>query len=180
MAVDAASRPGSGLDTPPTFGQRTLTGPPRTAPPMSDAFRRTLPLPALIYGATGVLPFLAGLAIAVAGRTPEQQQFGLNLFVVYSAVILSFLGGIRWGVRLPAPDWRHLGLSVMPSLIAAGCLLLDRQHALPMLALAFAVVGLFDVTRGTHALWPAWFKRLRLHLTLAVVSLHLALIVALG
>lgn len=147
---------------------------------MSDPFRRTLPLPALAYGVTGVLPFLAGLSIAVAGHTPEQRQFGLDLFVIYGGVILSFLGGIRWGVHLPAPDWRSLGLSVMPSLIAAGCLLLDRHHALPMLALAFAVVGLFDVTRGTHALWPAWFKRLRLHLTLAVVSLHLALIVALG
>jgi hypothetical protein len=147
---------------------------------MSDPFRRTLPLPALAYGVTGVLPFLAGLSIAVAGHTPEQRQFGLDLFVIYGGVILSFLGGIRWGVHLPAPDWRSLGLSVMPSLIAAGCVLLDRHHALPMLALAFAVVGLFDVTRGTHALWPAWFKRLRLHLTLAVVSLHLALIVALG
>lgn len=147
---------------------------------MSDAFRRTLPLPALVYGATGVLPFVMGLWLAIAGRTPEQQRFGLDLFVIYGGVILSFLGGIRWGVRLPAPDWRHLGMSVMPSLIAVGCLLLDREHALPMLALAFAVVGLFDVTRGTHALWPAWFKRLRLHLTLAVVSLHLALIVALG
>jgi hypothetical protein len=146
---------------------------------MSDPFRRTLPLPALVYGATGVLPFAAGLVLFIAGRTPAQQQFGLNLFVCYSAVILSFLGGIRWGVRLPAPDWRHLGMSVMPSLIAVGCLLLEARHALPLLALAFAMVGLFDVSRGTHALWPAWFKRLRLHLTLAVVSLHLALIVAL-
>lgn len=146
---------------------------------MSDPFRRTLPPPALAYGATGILPFAAGLALVATGRTPEMRQFGLDLFVVYGGVILSFLGGIRWGVRLPAPDWRHLGLSVMPSLIAAGCLLLDRIQALPLLALSFALVGLFDVTRGTHALWPAWFKRLRLHLTLAVVSLHLALIVAL-
>ncbi|MCU0754961.1 MAG: DUF3429 domain-containing protein [Xanthomonadales bacterium] len=146
---------------------------------MSDPFRRTLPLPALVYGATGVLPFAAGLLILLFGRNPEQRQFGVELFVVYSAVILSFLGGIRWGVRLPAPDWRDLGLSVMPSLIAAGCLLLEPARALPLLALAFATVGLFDVLRGTHALWPAWFKRLRLHLTLAVVSLHLALIVAL-
>ena len=126
-------------------------------------------------GMLGVLPFLLALLLAFFGKTPEQRELGARVFVLYSGIILSFLGGIRWGAALPSPSFRLLALAVGPSLLAFGSLLLPLATAVVVLAVSFAVVGLVDSTRGTHALWPQWFKDLRLRLSVAVVFLHVAL-----
>jgi hypothetical protein len=126
-------------------------------------------------GAAGVVPFLLALLLAFFGRTPEQRELGARAFVLYSGIILSFLGGIRWGAALPAPSLRLLALAVSPSLLAFGALLLPLAPAVVILAVSFAVVGLVDSTRGAHALWPQWFKQLRMRLSIAVVCLHAVL-----
>ena len=126
-------------------------------------------------GGLGVLPFLMALLLAFFGKTPEQRELGARAFVLYSGIILSFLGGIRWGAALPSPSFRLLALAVGPSLLAFGSLLLPLAPAVVILALSFAVVGLVDSTRGAHALWPLWFKTLRLRLSVAVVFLHAVL-----
>jgi len=129
-------------------------------------------------GAGGILPFAGATLIFLFARTPEQRQFGLQAFCVYSAVILSFLGGIRWGAALPAPSSRLLFRAIMPSLIAAGCLLLPPNYAVPLLGASFLMLGWSDSTHVEHALWPRWFKRLRLILSVAVVCLHLVMLLA--
>ncbi len=126
-------------------------------------------------GACGILPFAGATLIYLFARTPEQRQFGLQAFCVYSAVILSFLGGIRWGTALPLPSFKLLFRAIMPSLIAAGCLLLPPNYAVPLLGAAFLMLGWSDSTRAVHALWPLWFKRLRLMLSVAVICLHLVM-----
>lgn len=126
-------------------------------------------------GAAGLVPFLLALLLAFFGRTPEQRELGARAFVLYSGVILSFLGGIRWGAALPAPSFRLLALAVGPSLLAFGALLLPLAPAVVILGVSFAVVGLVDSTRGAHALWPQWFKQLRMRLSIAVVCLHAVL-----
>lgn len=135
-----------------------------------------VPKAAAWLGWAGVLPFLAMLLLAVLGKTPEQRALGLKAFVAYSVVISSFLGGVRWGAALPAPQLRRLTMAVMPALIAFMLLLIPPADALRFLALLFIVLAIFDVARGSHALWPAWFKRQRLHLSVAVVTLHLVLL----
>ena len=134
---------------------------------------------AIWLGHAGLLPFLALLLLALFGGTPAQRQLGLQGFVAYSAVILSFLGGVRWGAALVWPQTRALLLAVLPALIASGLLLLPPREALPLLTVAFAVVGLFDVRRRSAPNWPSWFVRLRLQLSVAVVVMHLTLILAL-
>ena len=52
----------------------------------------------LVWGATA----LAGLALAVALTRGPMQDLALRAFLVYGAVILSFLGGIRWGAAARA------------------------------------------------------------------------------
>lgn len=125
------------------------------------------------YGFAGVVPFGVGLALIYLGQTETQRALGHDLFVYYGAVILSFLGGIRWGAALSRPSGKALGLSVAPSLLALMALLLERELGLQVLAAGFAVVGLFDVLRRTESTWPQWFKQLRMRLTIAVVALHL-------
>jgi hypothetical protein len=130
-------------------------------------------------GLAGLTPFIAALLLALLARNDAQRALGLQAFVAYAAVILSFLGGIRWGAALTAPSFRLLGLAVLPSLLAFGLLLLPPREALPLFALGFAVVGGFDVLRRVTPNWPGWFRTLRLQLSVAVVALHLVLIVAL-
>jgi hypothetical protein len=120
-----------------------------------------------------MIPFMLSALLYLFARTPEQRLFSLQAFSIYSAVILSFLGGIRWGAALPLPSFRLLLRAVLPSLIAAGCLLLPATDAIAILGITFFVLGWTDCTRSAHALWPHWFKRLRLMLSVAVVSMHL-------
>ena len=135
-----------------------------------------IPKAALILGSTGVLPFLFCVIVASFAHSPIARTTALQGFVSYGAVILSFLGGVRWGAALAFPSPRLLMLAIAPSLLAAGCLLIPLARAVPLLGLGFLVVGLFDAMRGEHALWPHWYKRLRLQLTIAVVALHIVLV----
>lgn len=139
-----------------------------------------IPRPAWWLGLAGLIPFLAGLAILLFGATPAQRLVGERLFVYYSATILAFLGGVRWGAALASPSWRALSLAVAPSLIAFGALLLDRRAAVVVLGLTFAVVGAADVARRASPSWPAWYRRLRLTLTVGVVALHVLMLHALA
>jgi hypothetical protein len=148
-------------------------------PGQMDSSASTHVHPGRLHGLAGLLPFVAALLLALLARNDDQRALGLQAFVAYAAVILSFLGGIRWGAALTAPSFRLLGLAVLPSLLAFGLLLLPPREALPLFALGFAVVGGFDVLRPADAHWPGWFRTLRLQLTVAVVALHLLLIVAL-
>jgi hypothetical protein len=131
-----------------------------------------IPPPALWLGLVGLLPFVAGLFALMFGTTPAQHLVGERLFLYYAATILAFLGGVRWGAALADPTWRSLSLAVAPSLIAFGALLLDIRPALVVLAATFVVVGAADAGRRATIGWPAWYRRLRIMLTVGVVALH--------
>jgi hypothetical protein len=131
-----------------------------------------IPPPALWLGLAGLLPFLAGLFTVMFGATPAQHLAGERIFLYYAATILAFLGGVRWGAALASPTWRALSLAVAPSLIAFGALLLDPGPALLALGVTFAVVGAADAGRRTTPQWPAWYRRLRIMLSVGVVTLH--------
>jgi hypothetical protein len=134
---------------------------------------QSMPAAAKTLGIAGLVPFLAATLLFLFANKPEQRALGLQAFCFYSAIILSFLGGVRWGAALPLPAFQLLLRAVLPSLVAFACLLATPERALPFLCLAYMAVGWSDSTRATHALWPEWYKRLRLALTVAVVSLHL-------
>lgn len=144
---------------------------------------RAIPLSALLLGAAGVLPFAALAAAALLGLEwrygfpPGMARTGL---VAYGAVILSFLGGVRWGLALKHGAEHQTGLlvvSVLPSLAAWLALMLPRPHDLTLLIACFLALAVADfaMVRRGHA--PAWYATLRLLLTAAVV---LVLIVALA
>jgi len=132
---------------------------------------------ALVLGWAGVLPFaaLAGLAFV-----PEFHARALSAFLAYSVVILSFLGGVRWGRALAAgAGVGQYARSVLPSLWgwAAWCLLAPAP-ALAALAAGFVLAGAWDA-RGDALPAPDAFRRLRLGLGLAVVACHALALAAL-
>ncbi|WP_291206039.1 DUF3429 domain-containing protein [Hyphomonas sp.] len=128
-----------------------------------------IPAAPLMLTAAGVLPFAAGAGVMwMARENPVlQAQAGLTL-LVYGAVILSFLGGLRWGAEVVArgDDGPRAGVlicSVIGSLTGWGLVLYGVLGALDWqvyaaAAAAHVVHGFWDT--GTVVI-PAWMRRLR-------------------
>ncbi len=141
---------------------------------------RQIPTSAAWLGALGVVPFAVLALFAMLSERASVRELMLTAFVAYSAATMAFLGGIRWGAALTVPGWRPFILAVMPMLWAVGCLLVLPQDAVRVLALLYAVMGIFDVMRRPAPEWPAWFMQLRARLSGAVVVIHGALIAAMA
>ncbi|MFP4137731.1 MAG: DUF3429 domain-containing protein [Halomonas sp.] len=147
---------------------------------ITDARGRATCLP-LLLGLAGLLPFLASAAAAWLAPI-AWQVVAINAFLYYAAVILSFLGGIQWGVAISleaagSPGFRaRLVLSMAPSLIAWPALLLHPFTGAWVLALGFVVVRLHELGRDSRELLPDWFQSLRNVLTAVVLACHGAVI----
>ena len=118
-----------------------------------------------ICGLLGLAPFWA-LPAAVA-IWPSRTDQTVVIVATYAALILSFLGGARWGMALQAdePAPRAVALSMAPTLVAWGLLIFPHaSHRLQLFGLAavLVLVGLWDLTSPQA---PAWYQRLRLMLT---------------
>lgn len=140
----------------------------------------TMPRLPLFLGLAGLVPFVA-LALAIA--TGSGWRLGItmmaSMLAQYAAVILAFLGGIRWGLALRLPVGLRRStlfvLSVIPALTGWFALALKRPFDLAVLALALLSLGLADQALSRDGTAPAWFGRLRLILTfVAVLSLAVA------
>jgi hypothetical protein len=121
-----------------------------------------LPLVAWAYGAAGLIPFVGCAAADILGLVPGHAWWRLAL-LIYSAIILSFLGGARWGLalaRLPARA-SVIALSMAPSIAGFFLLLVPpdlQKGALLGAALAHALQWFWDV-RAKDA--PPGYGRLR-------------------
>jgi len=97
---------------------------------------------ALWLGYAGLIPFVAGAALS--WQLPaEWRPFTVAALSAYAAVIVSFLGGIHWGIGFrDGTPWLFVW-GVLPSLVAAAALMLSPRHALSihalMLLLCYAV-----------------------------------------
>lgn len=138
--------------------------------PMSRSDVPDLPPGAAALGWGGVLPF-AGLA--AGAWSPEWQGFAVQGFVAYAALILSFLGGVRWGRAMAAGAGTfQFGLAVLPSLWGwLAWLALPPMAALAVLGAGFALVGWWDGRFDALAA-PSAFRRLRRGLSAVVVGCH--------
>jgi hypothetical protein len=131
---------------------------------------RSIPPIVLFYGLAGLIPFLA-MPLGTWLAPDWRWQFNEAL-LWWSAIILSFLGGARWGaaVQAPAPDPRLIGLAMLPSIAGWAILLLPptmRVAQFLALATALALHLLWDARSGGL---PGWYGRLRLVLTGGAVS----------
>ena len=136
-----------------------------------------VPSAAKWLGALGAIPFVL-LALAgpiIEASFHERIHFGL---ATYGAVILSFLGGIHWGLAIAdsgsvqsnGATFARLGISVVPSIVGWGALLLSRPIGLLVLAAAFLGLLLFDLHASRKTQTPAWYPKLRWPLTVVVAA----------
>jgi hypothetical protein len=138
----------------------------------------TIPGSARLLGFGGLLPFAAAALVALSAEGALRAQ-ALAALIAYGAVILSFLGGIRWGLAMAAPDQdalaARLAFSVVPSLAGWVALLLPAGPGLVLLALGFLAMLAAD----RHvAEAPGWYPRLRLPLSLGAAGALLLGLVA--
>lgn len=144
-----------------------------------------VPAIAAWLGGLGAVPFVA-LAVAMLGLDGLTRAFVVQALLGYGAVILSFLGGIHWGMAIapratPAGAGlaRRLAWSVVPSLVGWAALLVPPVTGLFALAAAFAAMLGIDLQATKLGAAPAWYPVLRVPLTLAVVAALVAAAVAL-
>jgi len=141
-----------------------------------SALRSPVPRPALVYALAGLLPFLGCTALVFLSG--DDTQVAVAVEALYAAVILSFLGGARWGIEIQrvSPRAGVITLAMAPSVLGFGAALwtmggdqgANAATGLGVLAVLFIATGLWDVTSPDV---PDWYPRLRIALTLAVVSL---------
>ena len=166
---------------------------------------QSIPFPALVLGISGLIPFVVSaillafpqwsssliVAFLPLSSTPENpvnaqtlsalDQLAVFSLGAYAAVILSFLGGVRWGNLLNdktrLKQWSPLTLSVVPSLIAWPALLLPPFWMLSLLAIGLVLQYTLDVEALRRKELPAWFGKLRLILTTgAILSLLVGIV----
>lgn len=130
------------------------------------------PTPPLVLGISGLIPFVSFPALMFMSNVymPDMAMAQAT----YGAVILSFLGGIRWGTCISynsiiKPDWNNLGLAVLPSLVGWSALQLSCPASTMVLAGSFAYLAYHDMSYPPYL---PWFKALQLLLTgIAVLAL---------
>ena len=126
------------------------------------------PLSVLVYGLLGIIPFwLLPMTELLA---PSWTGVAVVVEAAYAALILSFLGGARWGlaVREAAPNPVAVGLAMTPTLAGLAVLVFTHGETL-LLALAAALTlswGWDFIAKDA----PPWYGRFRTVLTLGAVG----------
>jgi hypothetical protein len=123
-----------------------------------------MPALTLVYGLLGLVPFLA--PPAAGWLFPGLKDQAALVLSVYAALILSFLGGARFGFAHANPPAPALTISISMLPAIAGLLALAMPLPwvvkLPALAAALAALWIWDIR---SAGLPTWYPALRTILT---------------
>ncbi|MBB5321099.1 DUF3429 family protein [Marinobacter oulmenensis] len=130
---------------------------------------------AILVGLAGLIPFIGG--VLGLFLLPDRSVAILAWFYLYSAGILAFMAGIYWPIAMQLEENRTYPQSPLVTMllsqvffVAAGVgLLLETPEKIVLYTLAFALLYLVDV-RWMRQFWPDWYLKLRLGLTVVVVS----------
>ena len=138
----------------------------------------SIPLALWVIALLALVPF-PGSALVYCYGPPSARTGALTTLMAWSAVVLSFLGGVRWGLvtREPLPRWTRQAFSALCAL-AALVVFLGRGNApdtwiLGGFIAAFLIQWLFDHQTPDS---PSRYPMLSTSVTgAACVSLALAL-----
>ncbi|UFU11079.1 DUF3429 domain-containing protein [Ideonella dechloratans] len=123
------------------------------------------PLRARQYGHAGLIPFVFGTLLLWLVYPDLQPWVALGL-AAYGAVIVSFLGGIHWGLAMSAgaPGQRAFGWAMVPPLVAWLALVMPAHAGLVVLGVMLVVCYLVDRRLYLDKGMGAWLT-LRFRLT---------------
>lgn len=121
----------------------------------------------------GLLPFM-GLSVLLWLVDPDLHPFVALALAGYGASIVSFLGGIHWGIgfrnatRMHNAPLFNFGWGVVPSLLAWIAITMPAYAGLPLLALILGLCYAVDRKTYPEAGLEEWLP-MRLHLTVVAV-----------
>ncbi len=129
----------------------------------------------------GAIPFIAAAGTVLFGPA-SYTSLAVQIATTYAAVILSFLGGIQWGLGISVADSAPrsaqslLLLSIVPSLLAWALLFVVQPNARVLVAIfLFGFVWIVDALLRLQKLIPSWFFMLRCVVTAIVVACMVAI-----
>ena len=133
------------------------------------------PIVPLSLGLFGLVPFAAvPLYMYSTGIYLPDLAFTQ---LAYSASILSYIGGIRWGTLLEkSNDWKQYTYSILPSIAAWLALLVPGRWSILWALSSLQGFAFYDISKPGY---PLWFKGLRVLLTtMASLTLFSTLILS--
>lgn len=109
----------------------------------------TLSPAALRLGYAGLVPFVLGAALVWIVH-PEVLPYATLSLAAYAATVVSFLGGIHWGIgfREAQPEGRLFVNGVVPPLVAWAGVMMPANAGLVVLGVMLVVCYLMD--RGVY------------------------------
>jgi hypothetical protein len=123
----------------------------------------------IFYGVLGLVPFWAPLTFSLID--PATAVGAATIQAIYAGVILSFLGGARFGRAFDQPGrWAVVSLSMIPSIMSLFILALptgDAASKLIFLAAALAMALAWDLRAADYG---RGYKVLRIILTLLAIA----------
>lgn len=137
-----------------------------------------IPLDSLIFGYGPMVPFVAA-AVGAWSLPAPWPGFAIVLAIIWGALILSFVAGVRRGFGFGART-ASTGAEIVAAIayfVPAGVSLLfvsfgQPAPALWVLVIGFAVVILLDRRAARQGDAPVYFRRLRLpQMSIAILSL---------
>lgn len=174
------------LATGSRFGRFFSSISPQTSSIPSSKPKSSVPTLIKVLGFGGVVPFWA-CSTPIASWLEENNVMSISsLFggkvsasqvqVAYGATIISFLGGVHWGIAMtsltPVSLLRQRYVwSVMPSLLVWPTLTFpDVEHAAGVQAALLGLVYMVDRGWYRRGGFPPWYMQLRLPLTVLAAA----------
>lgn len=132
-----------------------------------------VPSAALWLGLAGLIPFASG-ALAVWTLEPPLVLFARDAMAIYGAIILSFMGGCRWGFASAGlgegPSMLLLTTAVAPAIFAWAVVFTPPPQPFFYLALGFGVLLAADIMLTRQGGAPTWWPALRWPLSVGAVA----------
>ncbi|MEO0621892.1 MAG: DUF3429 domain-containing protein [Pseudomonadota bacterium] len=132
-----------------------------------------VPTAAVWLGGAGLLPFFGSAVVMLLGPA-DMRELAEVALLTYGAIILSFMGGCRFGLAAAGmgegPDFSSLTLAVVPALYAWIAAMIGGWVAMMLLAMALLSLLAADIALTRRGGAPLWWPRLRWPLTLGAVT----------
>ena len=128
----------------------------------------------LRLGYLGLIPFVFGAVTALLSQ--ELVSLAFQAFILYSLAILSFMGGVHWGLALITGTRQstRLLISVIPVVAAWICLIaLPAPLTLAVLGGGFIAQWFIDRSILAELPIPSWYLEMRPRLAYMVAGCHL-------
>lgn len=135
----------------------------------------TLPVPAVILGAAGLIPFLF-LTGALLVDADFASEIARQALMAYSIAILSFMGAVHWGLAMEDQSlegvqlWRRYTVSIVPALAATATVFIQASWQFVWLGVCYLCLLAYDLFAVSRAEAPQWYPQLRWPLTLLVCA----------